>query len=94
MPNAKDQFHDQLAHGFDCTPGGVSKAPATESVLSPRELEILHLLSVGSPYKEVAAKLGIGEETVKTHSRNAQVKLGARNRTHAVCEAIRSRLIP
>ena len=43
---------------------------------------------------EIAKQLGIGEETVRTHLKKVQVKLGARNRAHAAAEAIRQQLIP
>jgi len=69
---------------------------AAESVparLTPRELAVLRLVSFGAPFKEVATYLGLGEETVRTHAKKAQTKLGTRNRTHAVAEAIRQHLL-
>jgi DNA-binding CsgD family transcriptional regulator len=65
-----------------------------ESVITPRELAVLRLVSVGMPFKEVAEYLGIGEETVRTHLKKVQLKLGVRNRTHAVAEAVRRHIIP
>ena len=38
--------------------------------------------------------LGIGEETVRSHLKKVQAKLGVHNRAHAVAEAIRQHLIP
>jgi LuxR family quorum sensing-dependent transcriptional regulator len=38
--------------------------------------------------------LGLGEETVRSHLRKAQSKLGVRNKTQAIAEALRQRLIP
>jgi DNA-binding CsgD family transcriptional regulator len=61
--------------------------------LTPRELAVLRLTAMGKPDKEVAKELELGEETVRTHMKKAQAKLGARNRTHAVAEAIRQHLI-
>ena len=61
--------------------------------LTPRELAVLRLTAMGKPDKEVAKELELGEETVRTHMKKAQAKLGARNRTHAVAEAIRHHLI-
>ena len=52
------------------------------------------MLLIGMPFKEAAPYLGIGEETVRTHLKKVQSKLGVRNRTHAVAEALRRRLIP
>jgi LuxR family quorum sensing-dependent transcriptional regulator len=45
-------------------------------------------------YREIAEVLGVGEETVRSHQKKAQAKLGARNRAQAVAEAVRQRLIP
>jgi LuxR family quorum sensing-dependent transcriptional regulator len=42
----------------------------------------------------VARALGLGEETIRSHLKKAQTKLGARSRTHAVAEALRQNLIP
>jgi DNA-binding CsgD family transcriptional regulator len=61
--------------------------------LTPRELAVLRLASLGMPAKEIAKYLELGEETVRTHATNAQTKLNARNRTHAVAEAIRQHLL-
>ena len=62
--------------------------------LTPRELAVLRLLSTGTQFREVAQELGLGEETVRSHLKKAQCKLGVRNRTQAVAEALRQRLIP
>jgi DNA-binding CsgD family transcriptional regulator len=61
--------------------------------LTPRELAVLRLASFGMPAREIAKYLELGEETVRTHAANAQTKLNARNRTHAVAEAIRQHLL-
>ncbi len=68
--------------------------PSSDHVTTPRELAVLRLLSIGMPFKQAAQYLGIGEETVRTHLKKVQLKLGVRNRTHAVAEALRRRLIP
>jgi len=62
--------------------------------LTPRELAVLRLASAGAPQREIAQALGLGEETVRTHLKKAQIKLGARNRTHTVADAMRQNLIP
>jgi DNA-binding CsgD family transcriptional regulator len=62
--------------------------------LTPRELAVLRLVSGGAQCREVAEELGLGEETVRSHLKKAQSKLGARSRTHAVAEALRQHLIP
>ncbi len=56
--------------------------------LSPRELQVLHLLANGLFTSDVSETLGICEETVQTLVKRAMKKLGARNRTHAVARAI------
>jgi DNA-binding CsgD family transcriptional regulator len=62
--------------------------------LTPRELAVLRLTSAGAQCHDVAQALGLGGETVRSHLKKAQVKLGVRNRTHAVAEALRQHLIP
>src|SRR5262245_19063307 len=62
--------------------------------ITPRELAVLRLVSLGMASNDIAKRLGIGEETVRSHLKKAQVKLGAHNRAHAAAEAIRRQLIP
>ena len=62
--------------------------------LTPRELAVLRLVSMGAQSREVAEALGLSEETVRSHLKKAQSKLGARSRTQAVAEALRQQLIP
>jgi LuxR family quorum sensing-dependent transcriptional regulator len=62
--------------------------------LTPRELGVLRLVSTGAQFREVAEAFGLGEETVRSHLKKAQSKLGARNRVQAVAEALRQHLIP
>lgn len=52
--------------------------------LSPRESEVLDLLSKGYLYKEIAEKLGLSYATVHTHIRHIYEKLHVRSRTEAV----------
>ncbi len=62
--------------------------------LTPRELAVLRWLSVGNKVAEAAQTLQLGEETVRTHLKKAQAKLGVHNRSHAIAQALRLRLIP
>jgi DNA-binding NarL/FixJ family response regulator len=55
-----------------------------KSPLSPRERQVLELLSTGYIYKEIADQLDIGVETVRTHVKNICQKMHARNRLEAV----------
>jgi DNA-binding NarL/FixJ family response regulator len=57
---------------------------AAEEELSPREMDVLRLIAGGNANKEIAARLSIGEDTVKRHVTNILGKLGANDRTHAV----------
>jgi len=56
--------------------------------LSPREREIMGLLSQGLSGEQAAQRLFLSSETVRTHVRNAMTKLGAATRAHAVALAI------
>jgi two-component system nitrate/nitrite response regulator NarL len=58
--------------------------------LTPREREILQMIAQGLSLEEVALRLVVSPETVRTHLSNARRKLGARNRTEAVVAAMRS----
>jgi DNA-binding NarL/FixJ family response regulator len=58
-------------------------------VLSPREREVLDLLAQGLTGEEVATRLSLSPETVRTHVRNAMDKLEAHTRVHAVAIALR-----
>ena len=58
-------------------------------MLSPREREVLDLLSKGLNGEEVAVRLTLSPETVRTHVRNAMNKLEAQTRVHAVAIALR-----
>jgi DNA-binding CsgD family transcriptional regulator len=62
--------------------------------LTPRELSVLRLVSTGSQCHDAAKALGLGEETIRSHLKKAQAKLGVHNRAHAVAEALRQNLIP
>ncbi len=48
----------------------------------------------GGQCHDMAQSLGLGEETIRSHLKKAQAKLGVRNRAHAVAEALRQNLIP
>lgn len=66
----------------------------TELSITPRELEILGLIAAGLSNREIADRLFVSENTVKTHSSRLFDKLGARRRTQAVQLAKEARLIP
>jgi NarL family two-component system response regulator LiaR len=62
--------------------------------ITPRELEILVLIAQGLSNREIAGKLYVSENTVKTHSSRVFDKLGAKRRTQAVQIGKTARLIP
>jgi len=66
---------------------------ATDDALSPREIEVLRLVSGGNANKEIAARLSITEETVKGHIKNILAKLDANDRTHAVTIGLKRGII-
>ena len=55
-----------------------------ELTITPREIEILELIALGLSNREIAEKLFVSENTVKTHSSRVFDKLGAKRRTQAV----------
>lgn len=61
--------------------------------LTRRQREILQLLANGESTTVAARELDLSEETVKSHTKHALARLGARNRTHAVAIAVRECLI-
>ena len=78
---------------------GVGRMPQRTSdwrspKITARELAVLRLVSLGMASNETGTLLGIGEETVRSHLKKVQARLGARNRAHAAAEAIRQQLIP
>ena len=62
--------------------------------ITPRELEVLELIAAGLSNKEIADKVFVSENTVKTHSSRVFDKLGARRRTQAVQRGKELGLIP
>jgi DNA-binding NarL/FixJ family response regulator len=64
-------------------PKGEAGGPPAASELTPRELEILHLVSRGYTNMEIAKQLWVTKWTVKFHLVNAYRKLGVSNRTQA-----------
>ncbi|MBI3013955.1 MAG: response regulator transcription factor [Candidatus Tectomicrobia bacterium] len=65
----------------------------TPDELSPRETEVLDLVTQGQTNKEIAAALAISEGTVKNHMRNIMDKLHLRNRAQAAVYALRQGLV-
>jgi two-component system, NarL family, response regulator LiaR len=72
----------------------LNEAKLNELGVTPRELEILDLIAKGLSNREIAEKLFVSENTVKTHSSRLFDKLSARRRTQAVQIAKELGLIP
>ena len=72
----------------------VDEARVSQLGITARELEILGLIAFGLSNREIAERLFVSENTVKTHSSRLFDKLGAKRRTQAVQFGKAARLIP
>lgn len=59
----------------------------SEGILTPRERNVLHFMSLGDSNKHIARRLGIAPETVKSHVKNIFMRLGSSTRAEAVSRA-------
>jgi DNA-binding CsgD family transcriptional regulator len=89
LTRKKDQSSPPLPGPF--TP---DQQRISELGITPRELEILGLIASGLSNREIAGRLFVSENTVKTHSSRLFDKLGAKRRTQAVQLGKEARLIP
>jgi DNA-binding CsgD family transcriptional regulator len=62
-------------------------------MLTPREIEVLHLLALGCSYAEAATQLGVSLNTLTSHVKNAYRKLDVHTAAAAVMGAVELRLI-
>jgi len=67
--------------------------PELEQEPTPREIQVLQLVSDGLVNREIGERLFLSEETVKSHVRHLLAKLNARSRAHAVSVGFRRGLI-
>lgn len=74
--------------------GTAPPGPAALGALTPRERDVLGLLTVGSSNKEIAARLSLGVRTVESYVSSILMKIGATSRTQAVAYALRHGLVP
>lgn len=82
-------FANPAAPAFDGNPQAQSALG-----LSGRELEVLHELAAGHSNKEIAARLHVSPNTVKTHVARLFEKLGAKRRTDAIRRARELGIVP
>ena len=66
----------------------------TRPELSQREVQILRMIGLGQPNKQIARELSVETTTVKGHVSSVFDKLGVRNRTEALAEATRRGIVP
>lgn len=92
-----DEIADAVIRRLVVTEPGVRSAVVRdeygERLLTTRQVEVLELLSQGMTNSEVAVKLWLSLNTVKTHSKAIIRRLGAKNFSHAVRIAMRRGLI-
>ncbi|MDR5701122.1 response regulator transcription factor [Agromyces aerolatus] len=83
---ADSQPRSHIQDGVE-RPSEAAAAPAELETLTEREREVLELLAEGISNVQIAERLYVGEATVKTHVSKVLMKLGLRDRVHAVVYA-------
>jgi len=99
----KGQVHRELLGAIRAVHAGQKRIPpelaaeladhAADEDLTSREIDVLRLIASGNGNKEIAGRLFIAEETVKSHITNIFAKLGANDRTHAVTIGLKRGII-
>lgn len=77
------QWFPPAAFAEEVRPAPAANMAARLASLTPQQFRVLELLALGKLNKQIAAELGITEQTTKAHVSAALAKLGARNRTQA-----------
>jgi DNA-binding NarL/FixJ family response regulator len=73
--------------------GTGAQAPRTPANLTPRETEVLRLVTAGKTNHEIGGQLAISEKTVEKHLREIFIKLGVASRVEAAVRAVRENLV-
>lgn len=89
QPDLAHQLYAEFARG----PSADAAVPGLEVNLTPRQLEILRLIAEGLRNAEIAERLTISEQTVKTHVARLLEKLGVSSRLQAARYAISKKLV-
>lgn len=74
-------------------PAATSELIIHQQLLSPRELEVLHLMAQGHTNLRIATELFISEKTVKNHVSSILRKLDVKDRTQAVVQGVKLKLV-
>jgi len=82
-----------LDHGIYVDPDLRIATRETPQSLTPRESEVMELLANGNSYREIGARLHLGERTIETYRRRIADKLGVRSRAELVAYALRLGLV-
>ena len=99
----KGQVHRELLGAIRAVHAGQKRIPpevaaeladhVADEDLTWREIDVLRLIASGNANKEIAGRLSIAEDTVKTHITHILAKLGANDRTHAVMMGLKRGII-
>jgi DNA-binding NarL/FixJ family response regulator len=105
---SKEKGLAELRRAIHCVSGGVAYLDAKQSPvaapvaapsktsnvrLSPREREVLNLLTKGHSNREIAVHLNVAHKTVKNHVSNILSKMDTSSRTQAVIQALQSGIL-
>ena len=92
-PNVTRRLISEFARIRPPAATAAAAAPAALAALTPRETEVLRLVAAGLSNLEIAGRLVVTEETVKTHVSRVLAKLGLHGRSQAVVAAYESGLV-
>ena len=86
-------FEEIMDRILQAAPPSMLARRRAKTDLTEREIDVLKHVAAGLSNKQIARRLGLSEKTVRNHLSRAFNKLGATNRTEAVMNAMRARLV-
>lgn len=86
-------FHPMITRALTSFLRGPAQPAAAQPRLTPRELEVLQHIATSATNRDIAARMQVSEETVRSHVKNILRKLDQPTRTQAVLEGVRLRLV-